>query len=512
MSDETKVAVGAAGRDALGAQEAIWSCKIGETDRALLPSGSDGPMRDAIAAAFYALTGHPPHFLFSGWGAELTEPERAVVENREPKEIGAAGVAPPQAPDRRQSQRRSEANTARSEAGPERRSFTERRVAAGVAPSVTWYPCACGAEHDTPTCPFGVAEDAVRLPHDSQCEAELTSHGYTECRCEERAAHAVRPAPLDVFLIREDGRLRQVSLGEAAKFYHRIARQISHRSDSEADLIGLLATNLDLARSQAVERERASAARLENLAESMTAGTAFEGAREELEPGDPRLAATSDGSAQPMLECDESTTGVHQWADSLRFPSARVCLGCGARGVSAAPTVPPSEDHEFRVGEIHRRLMKRANEVGLSVALEEAAEEIVEAAPAVPRDVCRDGHQVERASGRCIHCGLHCDQINRLASSNSRKLNDAIRVLQEASRDDLAQAVMRLETECIAQGRAAPEAHPGAALETEVWFHNLTKSVRELVNRCASRQIRHHLLAAIDEAERRLRAQARHTP
>jgi len=21
---------------------------------------------------------------------------------------------------------------------------------------MNWYPCACGAEHDTPTCPFGV--------------------------------------------------------------------------------------------------------------------------------------------------------------------------------------------------------------------------------------------------------------------------------------------------------------------------------------------------------------------
>src|SRR5262245_49634349 len=33
---------------------------------------------------------------------------------------------------------------------------------AGVVPAEpqilekTWYPCACGAEHDTPTCPFGV--------------------------------------------------------------------------------------------------------------------------------------------------------------------------------------------------------------------------------------------------------------------------------------------------------------------------------------------------------------------
>ncbi len=60
----------------------IWTCKIGETGR--LPMGADGPMRTAVRAAYLAITGEEPAFLFSGWGAELTEPERAVVENRMP--------------------------------------------------------------------------------------------------------------------------------------------------------------------------------------------------------------------------------------------------------------------------------------------------------------------------------------------------------------------------------------------------------------------------------------------
>lgn len=51
----------------------IWYCKIGwATD---LPDGADFPMRQAIKKAFYDLTGEFPDFLFSGWGAELTESE-----------------------------------------------------------------------------------------------------------------------------------------------------------------------------------------------------------------------------------------------------------------------------------------------------------------------------------------------------------------------------------------------------------------------------------------------------
>jgi len=62
----------------------IWSCKIGEVNEALLPPGADCPMRDAIAEAYEKLTGQSPQFIFSGWGSELTEGERAVVENRMP--------------------------------------------------------------------------------------------------------------------------------------------------------------------------------------------------------------------------------------------------------------------------------------------------------------------------------------------------------------------------------------------------------------------------------------------
>jgi hypothetical protein len=64
--------------------ERIWFCKVGgEAD--FFESGADQPMRRAIAKAFREVTGRDPQFTFSGWGQELTESERAVVEDREPK-------------------------------------------------------------------------------------------------------------------------------------------------------------------------------------------------------------------------------------------------------------------------------------------------------------------------------------------------------------------------------------------------------------------------------------------
>jgi len=57
----------------------IWACKIGEIDSAKLPKGSDAPMRKAVEEAYWRLTGEYPDFIFSGWGAELTESERAAV-------------------------------------------------------------------------------------------------------------------------------------------------------------------------------------------------------------------------------------------------------------------------------------------------------------------------------------------------------------------------------------------------------------------------------------------------
>jgi len=62
----------------------IWECKIGEVESALLPPGSDGPMRDAVEMAYQKLVGRPATFAFTGWGGRLTESERAVVEDREP--------------------------------------------------------------------------------------------------------------------------------------------------------------------------------------------------------------------------------------------------------------------------------------------------------------------------------------------------------------------------------------------------------------------------------------------
>lgn len=62
----------------------VWFCKIGGP-AVELPRGADGPMREAVQAAFQSLAGVRDEFTFSGWGGSLDECELAVVENRAPK-------------------------------------------------------------------------------------------------------------------------------------------------------------------------------------------------------------------------------------------------------------------------------------------------------------------------------------------------------------------------------------------------------------------------------------------
>jgi hypothetical protein len=64
----------------------IWTCKIGETLGQPLPPGADGPMRTAVEDAYLRLTGNEADFVFSGWGGELSEWERAAHEDRLPFE------------------------------------------------------------------------------------------------------------------------------------------------------------------------------------------------------------------------------------------------------------------------------------------------------------------------------------------------------------------------------------------------------------------------------------------
>jgi hypothetical protein len=59
----------------------IWTCKIGEVEPEKVPRAADSPMRDAVSAEYRRLTGEEPTFIFSGWGGELTEGERAVVDD-----------------------------------------------------------------------------------------------------------------------------------------------------------------------------------------------------------------------------------------------------------------------------------------------------------------------------------------------------------------------------------------------------------------------------------------------
>ena len=58
-----------------------WECKIGIAPgtSVSLPGGSDFPMRVAVEKAFTQITGLEAEYCFSGWGAELTEGEKALV-------------------------------------------------------------------------------------------------------------------------------------------------------------------------------------------------------------------------------------------------------------------------------------------------------------------------------------------------------------------------------------------------------------------------------------------------
>lgn len=56
-----------------------WSCTIGARGDLSLPRGADAPMRQAVAEAFFQLTGRHAEFNFSGWGAQLDEVECLVA-------------------------------------------------------------------------------------------------------------------------------------------------------------------------------------------------------------------------------------------------------------------------------------------------------------------------------------------------------------------------------------------------------------------------------------------------
>ena len=74
----------------------IWECKVGIAFEDELENGADSPMRKAVEDAYYRLTGRYPSFVFSGWGAKLTDIEKDTVieqqamrdrENAIPKQV-----------------------------------------------------------------------------------------------------------------------------------------------------------------------------------------------------------------------------------------------------------------------------------------------------------------------------------------------------------------------------------------------------------------------------------------
>ena len=62
----------------------IWDCKIGEVDKGKLPDGADAPIRQAVQKAYKEITGEDCLFCFSGWGGELDDIERNIVNEKLP--------------------------------------------------------------------------------------------------------------------------------------------------------------------------------------------------------------------------------------------------------------------------------------------------------------------------------------------------------------------------------------------------------------------------------------------
>ena len=67
-----------------------------------------------------------------------------------------------------------------------RREMIDRLLAMSVDDGEGWDL----SVHDQRACRAGAEALRVvlRMAHDEQCESELTSHGLTPCRCDERAA------------------------------------------------------------------------------------------------------------------------------------------------------------------------------------------------------------------------------------------------------------------------------------------------------------------------------------
>ena len=120
----------------------IWGCKIGEVGS--VARGADYQMRQAVWDAYKAITGVEPVFIFSGWGASLTEPERAVVENRLP--------APATAP---------------AQPALERKPMTDEEVIDLVREcGLDWHKGFMPLFDDDPTNRFAVLVRAVEASHD----------------------------------------------------------------------------------------------------------------------------------------------------------------------------------------------------------------------------------------------------------------------------------------------------------------------------------------------------------
>lgn len=70
-----------------------WTCRIGSRKGVIVPPRADLPMRNAVSAAYVAITGEQPEAIFSGWGDRFSgseEAQLAAVAGEEPSPVTPA--------------------------------------------------------------------------------------------------------------------------------------------------------------------------------------------------------------------------------------------------------------------------------------------------------------------------------------------------------------------------------------------------------------------------------------
>lgn len=69
-----------------------WGCKIGGRFFDPLPSAADAPLRDAVEAIYFQITGVQSEFCYSGWSDKISPAKTTMLASQEVERLRAAGL------------------------------------------------------------------------------------------------------------------------------------------------------------------------------------------------------------------------------------------------------------------------------------------------------------------------------------------------------------------------------------------------------------------------------------